>query len=867
MNRGRKMKRSVIAIILFFLFSAEGGFASDARLYRWENRLDRLKNLRVSPGVKSGTDKNIVQILDKHIKESEKFINILVRAKAGDGSLKAEEREYSITEIEKRVNEKALPVVSLYYLSAMLNSPYNTPVKKSASEGIIKYISGKNSGLNFNPGPEKIETLSIQYLNEAGMGEYEKISRKLLRDILSKTELDLSKTDYVSNDINLEQLIFKNSFDITESYDFTPSGIFNEKYLISAPDWNFTASGIAANDKIYKTMMSFISSGEPAVPDNFEGKGIESFEKIIFTSHRNRLFSSLESGSGTGAKSSNTPLYEIPDFTRLREAVNDLDKYRLSLLRAITGTEGENFIKRVKNNNRGIAGKYLRHFEKVFQREEARIAALKKRNPSLIIYNEEIFAVSKNHFMEIKKDLENYEKLSSSFIEEIVNSGSITVDDYILYHKYRSSRLLEQAEFMQGLAENSEVLSRAGSARVSGICRSAVNRSTGFIREIIKIESVPGEIRAGMNSNTLKEYGEINKEFRKRAGIIAESIRKDYRKYTEAFEERERIVKNRSGDFDIKLGEEEIRITVSYASDCAALAAEMNYTAKALADYKEKYRIMAEGIEKNNYKGYEEYVLNGSLIPAVKNFNPEYIERETEAKSILAKEGEDALAGAAALNTFYRRQGIVISHYPSADEIKNIKGKLNSPVSVEVAAWTMDGNNFRLVDRNAAETLKKMMTRKAWTPGDRGTGGEKVSFSPAGSGESYSAFIPAGWRQQSSEDLIFDSPDNLGTIEIYAVKKGDKNPGSFPGEWLRERGLSMVQQRWGKKGSCDYHWSVSKTRGDNVAEVYILKENDCIIIICGKASPERYRYLSGHIEEVLNSLQREKSLNAAAFKR
>jgi hypothetical protein len=704
-------------------------------------------------------------------------------------------------------------------------------------------------------------------MKEEAMGEYEKIMGKLIRDILSKTEYDLSKKDYLSNDINLEQLIFKNSFDIAEAYDFTPSGVFNEKYLFSVPDWNFTASKIAAKEKIYKNMMSFISSGEIAVPEDFEGKDIEGFEKIIFISLRDRLISSLESGSGTGAKSGNTPLYEIPDFTRMVEAVNDLDKYRRSLLRAMTGTEGEGFIKKVRNNNRGLAGKYIRHYEKVFRREKARIGELKRRNPSIIIYNEELFNVSENHFMKIKKDLENYEKLSSLFIEQIVNSGSITVDDYLAYHKYKCGRLLEQAEFMQNLAEKSEVLTRSGSASVSGIYRSVINRSTGFIREILKIEPVPGEIRAGMNRNTLAEYGEINREFRKRASLIAESIRRDYGKYSAASEERERNIANHSGDFDIKLGEEEIRITVNYAADCAGLLDGMNYTARALSEYKNQYRIMAEEIEKNNYRNYEKFISKGTLIPAVKDFNPELIEKETAAREILAKEGMEALAGASALNIFYHRQGIEISHYPSAEEMKSLKEKLKSSVSVEVAAWTMDGNNFRLIDRNAAETLNKMLTRKAWSPGSIGTGGERVSFSPAGSGESYFAFIPAGWRQRTSKDLIFDSPDNLGTIEIYAVKRDDKKLASFSGEWLRGRGLSMVQQRWGRKGSSDYHWSVSGGEGDTVAEVYMLEENDCIIIICGKASSERYRYLSGHIERVLDSLQREKSLNASAFKR
>ena len=45
----------------------------------------------------------IPQVVLDHAAESESFIDILVRAKAGHGSLKVEERDYSIVEIEKKV--------------------------------------------------------------------------------------------------------------------------------------------------------------------------------------------------------------------------------------------------------------------------------------------------------------------------------------------------------------------------------------------------------------------------------------------------------------------------------------------------------------------------------------------------------------------------------------------------------------------------------------------------------------------------------------------------------------------------------------------------------------------------------------------
>lgn len=849
------MKRVLIAslfVLAVFSLSASG---AEGRFLRWENRIDKLKGLKTSIENKSETDKKITALIDKNITESESFIDILVRAKAGHGSLKVEERDYSIAEIEKKVNESASQVISLYYVSALLSKPSNTPVKEKIEEEIEKYISGKNLGLAFKPDINERGKLAHQYLLEEGMGEHKTIQEKLLRDILSKTEYDLSKKNYVTNEINLQQLILKNSFDIVEAFDFNLPVKFNEKYLLSAPQWNFTASRIRTNEKLHGALINYMSLTGINVPENFAGKDIGSFEKIIFEQPREKLLASFKSENFDGAKSYNTPLYEIPDFSRMGEAVNELDKYRLALIKNMTGTEGEEFLKRVKNNNRGLTSKYIKHYENVFKREEARIESFKKRSPSVIIYNELIFAAAKNHFLEIKEGLENYEELSSGFVERIVLSGSITADEYIAFHKYRSSRLLEEAEFMQGLAENFVLLSNAGSVKVSGIYRSVYIRSLAFIRDILKIEPLPSEIRGGMTSNTLNEYSAVNRNFSRSARLIAESMRKDYGKYNAAVEERATQEKKNSIDLETKIGEEEIRIYVSYASDCAEILSGLNYTEKALNNYKDKYNMIESDLKKNNLNDYNKLISQGSLIPAVKDFNPVLIDREIVIRELLSKEGEEALSSAAALNTFYRRQGISMAHYPVAEELKDLKTKLKISTSVRVADWNMDGKNFQKIDLNVLEKLKKMINKQAWLPGESESIGEMVSFSPLNKGTSFSAMIPAGWHKRSSKSLVFDSPDKKGTIEIMALNKGDENFGVFPGQWLHNKGFNMIQQRWGKKGENDFHWSVSKLKGNRLAEVYMIENSGCIIIIAGKATDEKQKYLSAHIEGVVDSLK------------
>lgn len=849
------MKRVLISSLIFLSVFPGLVAGSEGRLLRWENRIDRLKELKISIKDKSETDKKITALIDRQIDESEKFVNVLIRAKAGHGSLKVEERDYSIGEIEKKVNESATEVISLLYVSALLNRPYNTPVKEKIGKEIDKYISEKNNGLLFKPQIDEREKLSLQYLMEEGIGEYKAIKEKLLRDILSKTEYDLSLKNYVTNEINLQQLIFKNSFDIVEAFDFDLPVKFNEKYLVFTPQWNFTASRIRTNEKLYGAMIDYMKINGIEIPKDFSGKDIGVFEKTIFDHPRERLLTSFKTEKVTGSKSYNTPLYEIPDFARMSEAVNELDKYRLALIKSMTGAEGEDFLKRVKNNNRGLTSKYIRHYENVFKREEARIASLKKGKPSIIIYNELIFEASKNHFLEIKADLKNYEELSSGFVERVVLSGSITVDEYISFHKYKTSRLLEEAEFTQRLAENFATLSDAGSEKVSGIYRSVYNRGLTFVRDILKVDPLPSEIRARMTSNTLNEYSEINRNFNKSARIIASLMRKDYGNYSTAIEERGALERKNAKDLESKIGEEEIRIYVSYASDCAKILSGLDYTEKALINYRDKYNTIESDLNKNNLDEYNKLISKGSLIPAVKNFDPVLIERETVAREFLSKEGEEALSSAAAVNTFYRRQGISMAHYPSLEELKALKTELKPSTSVKVADWNMDGKNFERVDLNVLEVLKKKLNKQAWAPGEAEWGSEEVSFSSLKKGKSFSALIPLGWHRRSGESLVFDSPDKKGSIEIMAVNKGDEKFATFPGQWLQNKKFNMVQQRWGKKGENDYHWSVSKLKGNRFAEVYMVQKDDSIIIIAGKSSDEKQKYLSSHIENIMDSLK------------
>lgn len=867
------MKRVLLASICILIFFSGSLLGSDTRFVRWENRFDNLKSLKSSIEKSEYKDSKLTGFIDKEIGETEKFLNVLIRGRSGNGSLQAIEREYSIPEIEKRVNELADPVISLYYLSALLSRPLNTPMKEQIRDEILKYITAKNRGLSFRPANDELETLTLQYINEEGMGEFEKIRKRLIRDILSKTEYDLSRNDYVSTDINFDHIIFKNAFSITEVFDFNSRVIFKEEYLVSSPEWNFTAKKIITKDKVHEAMIDFTGKRGIAVPGNFSGSSIEGFEKLIFDSSREMLQFSLGKGAATGAKSYNTPLYEIPDFGRFNEAVSEIDRYRTSVIRVLSGTEGEDFVKRVRNNNSGIASRYISHYENVIKREEARIGRLKNANSSLIIYNEEIFFTAKKHFDEIKDLVKDYSELSSDFIEKICLAGVMTPAEYVSFHKYRNNRLLEHGEFFQNLTESAVPLSVSGVDRVNGVYRSAYLRSVNFIRGIFKVEAIPAHIRGAMNSENLKEYGEINRDLRVRGSLIAESIRGNYNKYDTARGEHERVTREKAGRLESMIAQEEINILLNYAAGCAELILKMNYTERALLNYREKYSLIESELKSNNLKGYEKIITGGSIIPAVEDFNPELIDRETYARSILAKEGEDALVTAISLNTYQRRQGVEMKYFPPAGDIAELRRNLKSQFNIKVASWTMDGRNFRDIDLNAAEALRKMLSRKAWRVENNEQKGARVIFPGITGGSGFSAFIPSGWIEGRPDgggagDILFRkvfvSPDNSGRIEVSAVVKKDQRLNALSRDWLNAEKFSMVQQKWGDKEGSLYYRSVSRNRDDHVMELYVIERDDYLIILSGRAARDKFNHLSRHLDEIFTSVADEDKLSTAS---
>jgi hypothetical protein len=74
--------------------------------------------------------------------------------------------------------------------------------------------------------------------------------------------------------------------------------------------------------------------------------------------------------------------------------------------------------------------------------------------------------------------------------------------------------------------------------------------------------------------------------------------------------------------------------------------------------------------------------------------------------------------------------------------------------------------------------------------------------------------------------------------------------------WAKERGAGIVRQRWGKKENLDYFWTLARSPGRNVMEVYVLGEGQGALVVSGTTPRDRYTAFKAHLDAVFESMAR-----------
>jgi hypothetical protein len=174
----------------------------------------------------------------------------------------------------------------------------------------------------------------------------------------------------------------------------------------------------------------------------------------------------------------------------------------------------------------------------------------------------------------------------------------------------------------------------------------------------------------------------------------------------------------------------------------------------------------------------------------------------------------------------------------------------------------MNGKNYRLVDANSTENLKKMITRKAWHAGTTNeAGGLKEKFSPDGR-INFSLSLPDGWKRTVKEDdrgaalsIAFQSPDLLGKIFLRAVKYDTDNIQAYSDDLNKTENYTPVSKEWGKLNGTEYLLTVSKNRYSSIMESYIIRKEGYIIQISGIADKKKHVVMNRSLKNIFSSLE------------
>lgn len=850
----RIIKGISITLCLFTVIAS--GYGTDARIQRWQERSASLTALLSTTG-SSDIPQIVRDILGRGIESSNSIKSLLERYAARDGSLRADTRKYSVSEIESRTSEIAIPVISAWYLNAV-NDRLSDPEYFTKVLAWIAACANTAKVDGIKAGAPNVNELVRGYIMEMAIAHYPAFESSSLKKILGATQYELSRTDYNSNDIDFEKIIMEKSIKEMQTAvkEFNPQ--FSETLLGNVPEWKLLESRAISNRERERSAETFATRHN--IPqDQISGKGVEHSGRIIFSNARRTLSTLINQSADTGSTAIGNPAYSIPDLKKLNSAVDAIDKYRAGLLRKVDGATGKSFSSTARENMRGIAEKHIRLYESAYKKEELRITGIKKNNAKVIIYNEEVFIASKKHFSEIKTELMLYAELSSDFIEAVSSAGTSTPVEYLESLRYTSERYAEYITFMENLAGKSAELGKMPDPANHGVVKEGIKDSLEYIRRITKSFTVPPEFRKNMTKEQVGQVSKINQSYRAQLTSAASSIRRKYDEYNSLYNEALAGKKKANTESEVRIAQLETDALFAFAKECTDAVLSMNSTDQFLKEYKNTYETINDEIKKSGSSGrYTDAINSGSILQLVKTFTPGSVEKETAGREILAREGNEALSGAVTLCRYYAGRGIRVELVPPESEIRRMREVLNSQPGLRVADWTMTGRNFREIDINCTEKLRKMTEKNAWkSPADTGSESRKEIITYAGVNVTFEP--PPGWNTseikcESGSAMKFESPDRSGWIEVYAIPAQPVNLQDFSSSWSGERGFSMVEKGWGRINSEDYFRTVCKGRNNRISETRMFSRKGVVIIVSGYSGKNKARYMNGIIEKLFSGI-------------
>jgi|GEM_PF-5468977 len=832
--------------------------ASDSMKARWELRYSYLEKMNETI---PGNQADLKNLINGEIKNTKDFISYIERYNSGDSSLKFRNRKFSMQEIEDRVKEVASPAVATYYIKSVTGKYLSRTVTDSIAKKIKLHLS--SSQIDSAISNSELIEMSREYILELGKERYERFLKNSLHEILAEVELRLSKNNYITNKIDLKNIIVSTATEKTgkDLYEIPES--LNLPVLHSTSIWSSLTNGNNRHGELLTSIKLFASRRKISLPREVDSMKVDEIEKHIFRCRLETFRDMLKNTMKNPGKGGyNSMSYQIPDLSILKTLVSEIDKYRSNIVKNLKGSEGRLFSSRAENNIQKLTAKYINSIDKKFTYEKQRMNRLTS-GKKVLIYNREMFNAAQKVFSGLKGKIQAYADDSASFIDSICLIGKKDPGEFIFTYKSRINKRLESLAFLCGLLD-------AGADSAGFGNRPLHINYTGAVQNTVKVSRflknpviIPLEVRRGMTVESLRKVKNINHEFRNSYKSQILAIRKVYARYQKLHEGKEELIEKMDSESELRLGQKEMDLLLNFSEKCAGIYSKFRYSDNAFSEYRAKFTELENRVKQNSSDSNAINVIEkGTLINLCKDFNSKVIKSQHISKNMVRDMGLKSINGAVELYRYYTRKGIKLNIKPGTEEISRIKRELSRKSGEKILSWQMNEKNFKEINEKAVAYLKKMMNKNAWAAKSSSV---KVSyeFAQPQTGMTLTIKLPMGWVKNSKLRKLpldgmkrsFLSPDKRGEINVISTREENKNLKEFQENWNRKMGYNLVQKKWGTVSGKNYLWTVSKSRRNRVVQSYMVKHRGYILLISGTSDKNKSKIIHDHLDSILGSMK------------
>ncbi len=655
------------------------------------------------------------------------------------------------------------------------------------------------------------------------------------------------------------------------SADLTPSSIaITPSDLAASPSWRSVRAGIASRLSLMLELKEMADTGgESLAPFRLRELLVDSAatERLVFSRAARRYFDRRNIDVGAGARSSTSGYaLEIPKNVDGALLFRDMDMARREAAGRVRGAEDAAFFKAVEGALSAVVERYTAETSAGFMVGEERLQRMRDDGMAGEAANEAEFRQARAVYADRMSLVRGYALRSIRYLRWLSSSRSMDGAAVIASLKDRASAGRACIAFADGLARDGLPLA---DIRLPGIqkrfalawrniegLRRATANSMSLDRNIVRFLSPAMHAEARAVRNDLNEF------LKKSRGESGEALTAFSKSVARESAERSR------GEAapDAETAAFEIESMMRRIDEYFALYAGLKRTADMLGRYARLYGELESSIERGEKpEGLDAIISEKSILKRVEGFDPAAVRVEISTASYLRREIGAELARVSTLLGAYRREGIEPRGAPSERDLSDRKAALAGLPSVMIASWTMNGANMEEVDRKAAYRLASMYHRALWRSGNLGHADGATLPPVAGRPVGKKApLLPAGWIEsepdgdEASGGVIkrFSSPDQTASITIARVPSGGRMLNEIGAGWARERGAGVVKQRWGRRENADFFWSLARSPGRAVMELYVLESGDGAIVISGTAPRDRYTVFKAHLDAVFESVAR-----------